>query len=160
MAITIMVNRVRKIAVKNADILKINRSPRNTTEFTQDMMKWMDWLAKTDEVDDIGTVILQRITLSVRDNYGMLTNALQELTNWENYYKKRVSYYKKERDKERYLIGDFGQEKEVEADELDIVTEEVKEEPVTVVEEVKKETVTVVEEVKEEPVILIEESEN
>ena len=112
MAITIMVNRVRKVAVKNADILKINRSPRNSAEFTQDMLKWMDWLAKSNNIDDIGTVILQRITLSIRNNYNMLTSALQELTNWENYYKKSVSYYKKERDKERYLIGDFGQEKE------------------------------------------------
>jgi len=112
MAITIMVNRVRKMTVKNADILKINRSPRNTEEFREDMMKWMDWLAKSDNVDDIGTVILQRITLSIRNNYSMLTSALQELTIWENYYKKRVSYYKKERDKNRYLIGDFGQEKE------------------------------------------------
>jgi len=133
MAITIMVNRVRKVAVKNADILKINRSPRNTAEFTQDMKKWMDWLAKTDEVDDIGTVILQRITLSVRDNYGMLTSALQELMNWENYYKKRVSYYKKERDKDRYLVGDFGQETEEED------KEEEKVEPVTIIEEVKEE---------------------
>jgi len=127
MAITIMVNRVRKVAVKNADILKINRNPRNTAELTQDMIKWMDWLAKSDEVDDIGTVILQRITLSVRNNYGMLTNALQELTNWENYYKKRVSYYKKERDKERYLIGDFGQETEEEPEEEEVVLEEVEE---------------------------------
>ena len=42
----------------------------------------------------------------------MLTNALQELTNWENYYSQRVAYYKKERDRERYLMGDFEKEKE------------------------------------------------
>ena len=112
MAITIMVNRVRKVAIKNTGILKINQNLRNTKDFAQDMLKWLDWLAKADKVEDIGTLILHRITLSIRSNYDMLINALQELTNWENYYKKGVSYYKKEKDKERYLIGDFQKEKE------------------------------------------------
>jgi len=112
MAITIMVNRARKVAVKNTDILKINRNINNSQEFTQDMLKWLDRLAKDDRIADIGTLILHKITLSIRNNYSMLTNALQELTSWENYYKKGVAYYKKERDKERYLIGDIEKEKE------------------------------------------------
>jgi len=112
MAITIMVNRVKKVGIKNTEILQINKSLSNTREFKQDMLKWLDGLSRNDAVDDIGTLILQKITLSIQDNYGLLTNALQELTNWENYYDQRVAYYKKERDKERYLKGDFEKEKE------------------------------------------------
>jgi len=110
MAITIMVNRARKTSIKNAALLKINRNINNIQDFSQDMMRWLDWLAKTDKIDDIGTLILQRITLSIRNNYSMLTDAFQELINWENYYKKSVSYFKKERDRERYLTGNFEQE--------------------------------------------------
>jgi len=112
MAITIMVNRVKKTAIKNTEILKINRNINNTREFKQDMLRWLDGLSKNDSVDDIGTLILQKINLSIHDNYGLLTNALQELTNWENYYSQRVAYYNKERDKERYLKGDFSLESE------------------------------------------------
>jgi len=112
MAITIMVNRVKKVDIKNTDILQINRTLSNTRDFKQDMLRWLDGLSKEDKVEDIGTLILQKITLSIHDNYGLLTNALQELTNWENYYQQRVAYYKKEKDKERYLKGDFEKEKE------------------------------------------------
>jgi len=112
MAITIMVNRVKRVAIKNTSILKINQNQSNLKDFTQDMYNWLDWLAKADKVEDIGTLILHRITLSVRGNYSLLTGALQELINWENYYKRSVSFYKKEKDKERYLIGDFQKEKE------------------------------------------------
>jgi hypothetical protein len=41
----------------------------------------------------------------------MLIIALQELTNWENFYSQRVAYYVKARDKDRYLMGDFEKEK-------------------------------------------------
>jgi len=112
MAITIMVNRVKKVAIKNTDILQINTDLKNTRDFKQSMQKWLDELAKVDAVGDIGTLILQKITLSISGNYGLLTNALQDLTTWENYYSQRVAYYKKERDKERYLKGDFELEKE------------------------------------------------
>jgi len=112
MAITIMVNRAKKVDIKNTEILQVNTGSSNTREFKQEMLKWLDGLSKDDAVDDIGTLILQKINLSIRDNYGLLTNALQELTNWENYYKQRVAFYKKERDKERYLKGDFKLEKE------------------------------------------------
>jgi len=112
MAITIMVNRAKKVDIKNTDVLQVNRTISNTQAFKQDMLRWLDGLSKEDKVDDIGTLILQRITLSIHDNYGLLTNALQELTNWENYYEQRVAFYKKEKDKERYLKGDFEKEKE------------------------------------------------
>jgi len=118
MAITIMVNRATKAAVRNTEILQINNELKTTNDLKQDMKKWLDSLAKENHgggdnaVDDIGALILQKITLSIQDNYGLLINALQELTNWENYYSQRVSYYKKERAKERYLVGDFGEEKE------------------------------------------------
>jgi len=111
MAITIMVNRAKKTEIKNTDILHITRE-QDTRSFNQSMRKWLDDLSRYDAVDDIGTLILQKITLSIEGNYGLLTNALQELTNWENYYSQRVAYYKKERDRERYLKGDFEKEKE------------------------------------------------
>jgi len=112
MAITIMVNHVKKVEINNKDILDISTDYKNTRDFNQDMLKWLDSLGKDDNVSDIGTLILQKINLSIHDNYGLLTNALQELTNWENYYDQRVSYYKKARDRERYLKGDFEKEKE------------------------------------------------
>ena len=112
MAITIMVNRATKTDIKNTEILQIYSGYETATELKQDINKWLDGLAKVNETDDIGTLILQKITLSIQDNYVMLINALQELTNWENYYNQRVSYYKKERAKDRYLVGDFGEEKE------------------------------------------------
>jgi len=112
MAITIMVNRVKKIAIRDTDILQINKESQNTLEFKQSMLKWLDGLSIHDSVEDVGTLILQKINLSIKGNYGMLTNALQELTNWENYYSQRVAYHKKERDRERYLKGDFEKEKE------------------------------------------------
>jgi hypothetical protein len=74
------------------------------------MLGWLDGLAKEDYIDDIGTLILQRISLTIKNNYGLLIDSLQELTNWEGYYSQRVAYYKKERDKERYLKGDFEKE--------------------------------------------------
>ena len=112
MAITIMVNRATKVAIKNTEILQLNSEYDTPNELKQDMKKWLDSHAKDNAIDDIGTLILQRITLSIKNNYGLLISALQELTNWEDYYKQRVSYYKKERAKERYLVGDFGEEKE------------------------------------------------
>jgi len=112
MAITIMVNRARKVAIKNTHILQINNEYKTTNEVKNDMKKWLDSLAKDNAIDDIGTLILHRITMSIPDNYGLLINALQELTNWENYYSQRVSFYKKERAKDRYLVGDFGDVKE------------------------------------------------
>jgi len=112
MAITIMVNRAKKVDIKNTEVLHVNHNVGNTREFKQDMLKWLDALSREDSVEDIGTLILQRITLSINDNYGLLTNALQELTNWENYYNQRVAFYKKEKDRERYLKGDFEKEKE------------------------------------------------
>jgi len=112
LAITIMVNRVKKVEIKNREILKINTQQQNTRDFKQSMLIWLDELSRDDNVDDIGTLILQKITLSVKNNFGLLINALQELTNWENYYSQRVLYYEKARDRERYLKGDFEQEKE------------------------------------------------
>jgi len=112
MAIIIMVNRVKKNATENKDTDKNTEEFKSTSEFKQKMHDWLDNLAKEDSVDDIGTLILQKITLSIKDNYGLLTNALQELTNLEEFYGQRVNYYKKEKDKERYLKGDFGKERD------------------------------------------------
>jgi len=112
MAITIMVNRAKKADVKNTEILQINTGYITINELKQDVKKWLDSLAKDNAISDIGTLILQKISLSIKDNYSLLISALQELTNWEGYYSQRVSFYKKERAKERYLKGDFGEEKE------------------------------------------------
>jgi len=110
MAITIMVNRVKKTEIQNIEILKINNEHNSTRAFKQDMLIWLDELSKNNVINDIGMLILQKIALSIKGNYGLLTNALQELTNWENYYNQRVNYYIKERDRARYLIGDFKEE--------------------------------------------------
>ena len=110
MAITIMVNRVKKTEVEHTNKLRIDHESRNINEFGIGMIKWLDEQAIENSIDDIGMLILQRITMSIKGKFGLLINALQELTNWENYYKQRVAYYKKERDKERYLKGDFGTE--------------------------------------------------
>jgi hypothetical protein len=110
MAITIMVNRVKKTEAEHTNKLRIDHESRNINEFGIGMIKWLDEQAIENSIDDIGMLILQRITMSIKGKFGLLINALQELTNWENYYKQRVAYYKKERDKERYLKGDFGTE--------------------------------------------------
>jgi len=112
LAITIMVNRVKKVEIKNLDILQINTEQQSEPDFLQDMQKWLDDLAREDAFEDIGTLILQRITLSIKDNYNLLIDSLQELINLENFYSQRVAYYKKERDRIRYLRGDFEKEKE------------------------------------------------
>ena len=112
MAITIMVNRLKKTDTINTEMLQINSEFNDTREFTQDMLKWLDGLSEDDEIDDIGTLILQKITLSITGNYNLLITSLGELTDWENYYNQRVSYYKKARDRDRYLKGDFDKEKE------------------------------------------------
>jgi len=111
LAITIMVNRVKKVEIGNTDILQLSDGPLSAREFSSGMLKWLDALSIDEDVEDIGTLILQKINLSIKDNYSLLTSALQELTNWEDYYYKRVAYYKKARDRERYLIGDFEAEK-------------------------------------------------
>jgi len=116
MAITIMVNRIRKVDFGNTDILYVNTNYRSANELAEDMYMWLDEMARYNDIDNIGTLILQKVTLSVRNNYGLLTLALQELTHWEETYKQRVLYYKKELDKERYLRGNF----EEEAEELDV----------------------------------------
>ena len=110
MAITIMVNRIRKVDVDNSRLLRINKNFNNANEFAQDMHKWLDELARHSAIDNVGTLILQKITLTIQDNYGLLTIALQELTSWESQYNQRVQYYKKEHDKERYLMGIFEEE--------------------------------------------------
>jgi hypothetical protein len=112
MAITIMVNRAKKTDIINTEILQIYTGYTSTQELKQDINRWLDVLAKDNAIDDIGTLILQKITLSIKDNYGLLISALQELTTWENFYSQRVLYYKKERAKDRYLKGDFGEEQE------------------------------------------------
>ena len=113
MAITIMVNNAKKkVEVSNTDILELAGGPQRAHDFKTSMLEWLDKLAVNDDVTDIGTLILQKITLSIKDNYYLLVSALGELTSWENYYSYRVAYYNKERDKDRYLKGDFAREKE------------------------------------------------
>jgi len=111
LAITIMVNRVKKVELKDTDILQIRKDYLSSLEYTEEMLTWLDTLAKEDSIEDIGTLILQKTTLSVEDDYELLIETLQELTSWESYYNQRVLYYKKEQDRERYLKGDFEKEK-------------------------------------------------
>jgi len=112
MAITIMVNRANKVDKMDTDILQINSNQESYSNFKDEMPYWLDGLAKEDIAADIGTLILQKVTLTIKNNYELLIDALQELTSWESYYRQRVLYYKKARDRERYLKGDFEKEKE------------------------------------------------
>jgi hypothetical protein len=107
MAVTIMVNSIKRAENMDNKMLKINTGYKTAGDFKQDMQKWLDELSKSDFVSDIGMLILQKTTLSIKDNYDLLINAMQQLTDWEYYYNERVAYYRKERDKERYLKGDF-----------------------------------------------------
>ena len=110
MAITIMVNNIKKTEPIKMDIKANSYNTINYHLFERDMQQWLDSLAKDDNTDDIGTLILHRITLSIKGNYDVLITALGELLSWENYYNQRVAYHKRERDKERYLRGDFDNE--------------------------------------------------
>ena len=110
MAITIMVNNIKKKEPLNPDNQIKEYSNLNYHMFEGDMKSWLDELAKDDKTIDIGTLILQVITLSIKNNYGLLISALSELLLWENYYKQRVEFNKREKDKERYLRGDFENE--------------------------------------------------
>jgi hypothetical protein len=49
MAITIMVNRAKKVGIKDTDILQIDLDCNNTLDFKQSMLKWLDGLAKKDK---------------------------------------------------------------------------------------------------------------
>jgi len=110
MAITIMVNNVLKKKYPYPDTHISNNSTFDYKMFVSDMYSWLDVIAQADDTADVGTLILQQITLSIQDNYDMMIDALSELLSWENYYKQRVIYHKRERDKERYLKGDFNNE--------------------------------------------------
>jgi len=110
MAITIMVNNIKKKEQLNVDTRCSQYSNYYYHVFQNDMKSWLDDLAKEDNTTDIGALILKKIDASIYDNYDMLIDALSELLSWENYYKQRVVYHKRERDKERYLKGDFENE--------------------------------------------------
>jgi hypothetical protein len=112
MAITIMVNRVRKANTGDTSGLGFKFIPGEFNEFNSDVLDWLDGLAKENSVPDIGTLILQKTKLSIKNNYTLLISALGELINWEGYYTQRVGYYKMEKEKDRYLKGDFDQEDE------------------------------------------------
>jgi len=111
MAITVMVNRIRKTDDKAPEILHIYNRADEALLFEADMLKWLDELAVTGDTVDIGALILRKITQSIKGDFELLTKVLQELIDWEDFYYRRVSYHVKERDKERYLLGDFEKEK-------------------------------------------------
>jgi len=106
LAITVMVNRIKK-NLQNSPENPISDDTADVSGFKADMLKWLDSLAKEGVVDDVGTLILQRITTRIKNNFELLTDMLQELTSWENFYSQRVEYYAKEEDRKRYLTGDF-----------------------------------------------------
>jgi hypothetical protein len=112
MAITIMVNKARKVKMGDISGLVPDYVPQDIQSFNENMLDWLDGLAKDGMVADIGASILQRTTLSIKNNYNLLICALGELTSWEEYYSYKVGYYKMERNRVRYLKGDFDLEKE------------------------------------------------
>jgi len=107
MAITIMVNKLTRKDIADVEILSPDAEALNFHDFNASMNRWLDSLAVDDETADIGAMILQRVTLSIKDNYSLLINTLAQLTSWELYYESRVAYHIKERDRERYLKGNF-----------------------------------------------------
>ena len=107
MAITIMVNRLIKKDIEDAESLGVDHNVSDFHDFNAFMTTWLDSIAVDNKSEDIGALILQIIALSVKGNYGLLINALAQLTDWESYYESRVAYYEKERAKERYLQGVF-----------------------------------------------------
>ena len=110
MAITIMVNNVKKTDEMDMDVSGSKYSSANFHIFERDMQAWLDELSKQDGCDDIGTLILRKITLTIKNDYDVLITALGELLTWESFYKQRVAFHRRERDKERYLRGDFENE--------------------------------------------------
>jgi len=112
MAITIMINKITKKEQESLEMQRLESKISNLNDFIESMNTWLDSLAAENKVNDIGTLILQRITHTIRDDYSLLINALAQLTTFELYYSEQVMYYVKERDKERYLKGDFNIEKD------------------------------------------------
>lgn len=114
MAITIMVNKINKKEAESPETLSPGSDMPNLSDFIESMNAWIDSLAVENKTKDIGTLILRKITCTIHGNYALLINALAQLTSFELYYKRQVMYYIKERDKERYLKGDFN----IENDEI------------------------------------------
>jgi len=113
LAVTIMINRIKKSALMTEKSKETSAEivpediPLDARGFEQSMRSWLDTLAEKGNIDDIGTLILQRITTTIKDNFNLLTDSLQKLTSWESYYNQRVAFYEKEEDRKRYLTGDF-----------------------------------------------------
>lgn len=110
MAVTIMVNFIRKTEPINKDIFKLEYTPTNMTELNNNMMRWLDILAKWNYATDVGTVILQRITLLIKEDTNLLLDAFGELLNWEDFYNKRVDFHMRAREREQYLKGNIDRE--------------------------------------------------
>lgn len=108
LAITIMVNRIKKnFSVNGASAPDVSK-PVDFHRFKSEMSAWLDALARNGNVvDDVGTLILRRITTTIKDDYALLITAFQGLVFWENHYYQQVAYYKKEEDRRRYLSGNF-----------------------------------------------------
>ena len=112
MAITIMINKITKKEKDISEKQRLDSEISNLNDFIESINMWLDSLAVENNIEDIGTLILQKITCTIHGDYTLLVKALAQLTSFELYYRKQVIYYVKERAKERYLKGDFNIEKD------------------------------------------------
>ncbi|MDR2589549.1 MAG: hypothetical protein LBC71_00945 [Oscillospiraceae bacterium] len=122
LAVTIMVNKIKKLNQSIEEEQPLNYVYKNINEYTFSMLQWLDGLARDHQVPDIGALILHNISKTIKNDYNLLINAMEELTTWENHYNKKVIFYSRERDKERYLKGDFFKE----MNEISVNNQEVK----------------------------------
>lgn len=74
---------------------------------------WLESLAKGDvKVNNSIICIVAKIDKSIIDDNDLLLDSFHQTYKWNNYYKDKITLEKKQRNKRRYLNGDFTLEKE------------------------------------------------
>ena len=74
---------------------------------------WLESLAKDEvKISDSIIYIIAKIDKIIVDNNDLLLECLQNVDKWNDYFKYRITFEKKAKDKKRYLEGDFSKEKE------------------------------------------------
>ena len=74
---------------------------------------WLESLAKGDvKINNSIICIVAKIDKSIVDDNDLLLDSFHQTYKWNNYYKDKITLEKKQRNKRRYLNGDFTLEKE------------------------------------------------
>ena len=74
---------------------------------------WLESLAKGDvKINNSIICIVAKIDKSIIDDNDLLLDSFHQTYKWNNYYKDKITLEKKQRNKRRYLNGDFTLEKE------------------------------------------------